>query len=202
MRRRSRWVLLAVGCMWWIAGGCNSTGGIGCANEPASTAQRPRQPATSPSRAQVFVGGTPTRTQQRGIPEPEYDYEPEPKATPRQRARQAPRKKADPPPRQVNGVWRFSSAPQFLDGYLGRNHRSRYRGRVQVTGKVLQVIDMGPAGGRRLWLEGGRRQFVEARFRDNGRAAAGVRKGRTVSVECTPTAKIGKNAQLGDCVLR
>lgn len=196
---RRRWSLLAAALLWWTIGGCDPTapGGLGCSGQPSNTA-RPKPSSAKPG-AQVFVGGNPTRAQQQTMPEPEYAYEPEP---PPRRAQQAPRRKADPPPRRVNGVWRFSSAPQFLDGYLGRRNRNRFNGRVQVTGKVMQVIDMGPAGGRRLWLKGGRRQYVEARFRDNGRAAAGLRKGRTVSVECTPTAAIGKNAQLGDCVLR
>lgn len=168
---------------------CDPAGG-GCAGPPTSATRTPPayQPVSRPSNARVVVAGRSTPTQAGSVTDP---YAP---------PSVAPATKAPPPPRQVNGVWRYSNTPQFLDEYLAG--RARSRARVQVTGAVKRGIDMGQAGGYRLWLDAGRRRFVEARFRDNGRAARGKRQGRVVTVDCQPTAKIGANAQLSDCVLR
>lgn len=185
--------LLALGLL--VTAGCDAACGPGVGGSGGPTANQPPpayQPASRPSSARVVVGGrsTPSPAQSTRSTDP-YASRPKPKA---------PATKPPPPPRRVNGVWRYSNTPQFLDEYLAGKTRSRAR--VQLTGKVKRGIDMGQQGGYRLWLDAGRRRFVEARFRDNGRAAMSVRDGRVVTVDCQPTAKIGTNAQLEDCVLR
>ena len=183
--------LLALGALPFA--GCDS--GVGCAGKPtASTQAKPPayQPASRPSSAQVTVGGR-TASLRTQSTQPVDPYAPAARPV-------APTTKAPPPPRRINGVWRYSNTPQFLDEYLAGKTRSRSR--VRLTGKVKRGIDMGQQGGYRLWLDAGRRRFVEARFRDNGRAAMSAREGRVVTVDCQPTAKIGTNARLEDCELR
>lgn len=190
---RRAWLLIGALA---LGGGCDPAG---CTNEPVATARRPAQPVTRPSNAPVTTRG-------RGDPEPEYVYEPEPPAARSQRAAKTfdttPRVKPPPPPRLVRGIWRYSTTGRLVDEYLGGKKKSRFKKRVQVTGKILRVIDLGRVGGRRLWLNGGKGRFAEARFRDNGQAALALRQGRTVTVDCVATGKIGKNVQLTDCILR
>lgn len=182
---------LLIGGLICLAWACEPGGG--CNPGPVTNTRRPAQPPTRPSTAQV--------TPRAQTPEPEYTYAPPPgQAAPDTRHRETP--KPPPPPRQVNGVWRYSTAAGFLDEFLGGKKKSRFRARVQVTGKVHRIVDMGRLGGRRLWLDAGAGRFVEARFRDNGQGAMHLRQGRTVTVDCRTTAAIGKNAQLNDCVLR
>lgn len=216
MRRRA---LLLFGALALI-GACDPAAcdpaGVGCGGEPAGPSDRPAQPVTRPSAAlveivdrpevEVITRADPARTRRTTAvakttaakPAPVVDPKPAPKKP--IAVRSAP--KPPPAPRLVRGVWRYATAPQFLGEYLGGKQKSRFKARLQVTGKIKRIIDLGAVGGRRLWLDGGQDRFVEARFRDNGAATTRLKPGRTVTVDCTATGRIGKNAQLTDCVLR
>lgn len=104
------------------------------------------------------------------------------------------------PPKKVNDVWVFETPGQLLDAYGD----GQALGRLRVSGPVGGVIELGGAAGTRLLLGPAGRRFVEVRFRDVGAEAVRKRvgQGSLVSVECTAAGRVGKNAQLTDCVLQ
>lgn len=104
------------------------------------------------------------------------------------------------PPKKVNDVWVFETPGQLLDAYGD----GQELGRLRVSGPVGGVIELGGTAGTRLLLGPAGRRFAEVRFRDAGAEATRKRvgQGSLVSVECTAAGRVGKNAQLTDCVLQ
>lgn len=104
------------------------------------------------------------------------------------------------PPKQVDGVWVYETPGQLLDAYLGGENV----GRVRVSGRVGGVIQLGGSAGTRYLVGPDARRFLEVRMRDGGAEASQLRiaQGSLMTVECTATDRIGKNALLTDCVLK